>query len=81
MYLQAGSLLAMEQLTAMGLADHENKVAEVLLDAGYEDTVPLNEIVRHLRDAGVPAGRALALKTALTTGGLSPQVLACARLL
>ena len=63
----------MAQLTAMGLVDHEDKVAETLLDAGCEDTVPLNQIVKYLRDAGVPAARALALKTALSTRSLPAQ--------
>ncbi len=84
-YGQAASAVSVvaiiEQLAAMGLTEHETKVAETLLDAGCEDTVPLSDIVKHLRDAGVPAGRALALKAALATGlgGLSRQVLACIR--
>ena len=65
----------MKQLAAMGLADHETKVADKLFDAGCEDTVPLSDVVKHLRDAGVPTGRALALKAALASGGLSRQVI------
>ena len=68
-----------EQLAVMGLSDHETKVADTFFDAGCEDTVPLSDIVKHLRDAGVPTGRAMALKAALATGGLPRQVLACMR--
>jgi hypothetical protein len=64
-----------EQLAVMGLTDHETKVADTLVDAGCEDTVLLRDVVKHLRDAGVPTGRALALKAALVTGWLPSQVI------
>ena len=82
-YVQAASVVSVvaiiEQLAAMGLADHETKVADTLFDAGCEDTVPLSDVVKHLRDAGVPTGRAMALKAVLATAGLSPQVIVCTR--
>ena len=63
----------------MGLAGHETKVADTLVDAGCEDTVLLGDIVKHLRDAGGPTGRAMALEAPLAAGGLPRQVIVCMR--
>ncbi len=57
----------LQQLTALGLAEYDNRVAEVLLDHGYEDIVPLRDLVQYLRDAGIPAARALAIKNVVAT--------------
>ena len=62
----------------MGLADHETKVADTLVDtqAGCEDTVPLSDAMKHLCDAGGPTGRAMALEAAHATGRSPLQVIA-----
>ena len=53
-----------EQLGVMGLSEYEERVANYCIDEGLE-IVPLKELTKHLRDAGMPAVRALAVKNAL----------------
>lgn len=61
------SILA--QLRTLGLELHEDAVAAHLLDSGFDDTVPLKELVKHLRDAGVPAAKAVGVRSALVSSG------------
>jgi hypothetical protein len=77
--MQAASAVSVVAIIEqMGLADHETKVANTLVDAGCEDTVPLSDTLKHLRDdAGVSTGHAIALEDALATEGLSLQVIVC----
>ena len=41
----------LHQLGLLGLSAHEDAVAAHLLDSGYEDTVPLKDLVKDLRKA------------------------------
>ncbi len=60
------------QLRLLGLGAHEDPVAAHLLDSGFEVEVPLKDLVQNLRDAGVPAAKAVAVRSALATGVSSP---------
>lgn len=52
------------QLRALGLSALEDRVASRFLDWRYE-FVPLKDIALHLRNAGVPAARAVDVRAAL----------------
>ena len=70
-----------EQLGVMGLSEYEELVANYCIDEGLE-IVPLKELTKHLRDAGMPAVRALAVKNAAqaTAGATGPSpVSVCVR--
>jgi hypothetical protein len=73
------SVVAIIEQMPVGLADHETKIADTFVDTGCEDTVPSSDIVKHLRDAGGPSGRAMALEAAHATGGSpsQPEVIVC----
>ena len=60
--------IVLEQLVVIGLSEYDNRVADAFIEAGFEDAVPLKDLVQLLRSAGVPSARALALKAAITSG-------------
>jgi hypothetical protein len=62
----------LSQLRRLGLEDHEEPVAVHLVDSGYEVEVPLKDLLKHLRDAGVPTAKAVAVRSALSIGVSSP---------
>ncbi len=69
-----------EQLVLHGLAEHENALADHLIAVGLEDYVPIKDVVKYLKQAGVPSAGALRLKAGLVAAMppvRSPRVSQC----
>ncbi len=59
----------LETLTSLRLDEHAEAVAELFMDV---DEVPSKDLQRKLCEAGMPATRARAVKTALTSRAAAP---------
>ncbi len=59
-------------LAALDLGAHVDPVANHLCDNGFEDFVPVSSLIKLLREAGVVAARAIAVKNMLAQNTVSP---------
>ncbi len=70
--------VVLDTLAALDLGAHVDPVASHLCDNGFEDFVPVSSLVKLLREAGVLAARAIAVKNTITTNRASEVPVCCA---
>ncbi len=68
-----------DTLTALDLGAHADPVAAHLCDSGFEDFVPLSNLIKLLRDAGVPPARAITVKNTVAQSLPVASPVRCAR--